>query len=396
MPNITAPAADADTGAARDEGSSLHTVADAVAELERREQARRAQRKADQAKTDDADEDAETDADDGDDEGDDDAPPAKPKDKAKSKAKAQADDDSEDDDGEDDDPKKRKAKADDEDEDDAEDPDADDQDEGDAEDDDADEGEADDKPAKKAKQPERVRIRLADDREVDATPDEVSQYVQEAVRERTQTAAARQQLQQHHQQLIEQGQILAQFAQALVGSEPDLQLAQTDLPAYTVQKELHRQRVQALQALQGRTQQAAQQAQQQHQQAFAQFVQREQQALLKAAPDLADPTKLAAFTGRVAKVAQRYGFTAQEMQQAHDHRIYLMLRDLGRLADIDAGERNTRKQLKKAPPVKVPEQRAPQGQRRNAGASDKNALKAFLKSDRSMRAVRDYIDRTSR
>lgn len=393
MPNLTAPAADADTGAARDEGSSLHTVADAVAELERREHARRAQRKADQAKDDDADDDADTDTDDGD-EGDDDAPTSKPK--AKSKPKAQADDDSE---GEDDDePKKRKAKADDEDEDDAEESDADEQEEGDDDgaDDDADKGEDDDKPAKKAKQPERVRIRLADDREVDATPDEVSQYVQEAVRERTQTAAARQQLQQHSQQLIEQGQILAQFAQALVGSEPDLQLAQTDLPAYTVQKELHRQRVQALQALMGRTQQAAQQAQQQHQQVFAQFVQREQQALLKAVPDLADPAKLAAFSGRVAKVAQRYGFTAQEMQQAHDHRIYLMLRDLGRLADIDAGERNTRKQLKKAPPVKVPEQRAQQGQRRNAGASDKNALKAFLKSDRSMRSVRDYIDRTSR
>lgn len=388
MPNPTAPAADADTGDARAAGSeststSLNSVADAVAEMERRDRERRASSKTAKAAT------PEDDGDEAEDDGDEDTrqvEKAKPEKKpAKQRAEAADEDegddeadDAGDDDGEGDDDIEAR--------DDGEDADAD------AE---ADDEPAEKKPAREPKAPAKVKLSV-EGKDIEATPEELSTYLSEAARERQQLAQGRQTVQQQMQQAAEHGRLLAEFAQALIGSEPDLQTAQNDPSRYLAEQALYRQRAQAVSALMQRNQAAAQQAQQQQQQAFAQFVQREQQALLKAVPDLADPTKLAAFSGRVSKVAQKYGFTAAEMAQAHDHRIYLMLADLHRLSDIDAGRAAVRKQLKSAPPIKAPEQRAALGQRNTNGLKDRSAKAQFMKSGRSMRDVRAFLAATDR
>lgn len=369
MSESQAPAAGADDGAARDEG--LSSVSDAVRELERRDRERAAARKAAA--------DQQADADDDDDE---------PQDRRKV---ANEDED------EDREPKKReKRAADDDSDDDGEAGDGDDEsgDDGDDGEDDA-EDEPKPKPKPEPEQPARVKLQI-DGREIEATPAEVSEYVREATAQRQQLEQQRQQIAQQAQALQQQGQALAQVAQQLLGQEPDLTLAQTDPGAYIAQQAQYRQRMALLQTLQGHTSQAAQHAQAQQQQAFAATVERERQALLKAMPELADPAKLSAFSGRIAKVAQRYGLSPQELQTAYDHRSYLMLHDLCRLADMEAERASVRKKLKGAPPLQQPEQRASTGQRNTADLRAKDAKSAFLKSGRSMRDVRDYLARTER
>jgi hypothetical protein len=383
MDDTLTPAAGADS-AARDEGFA--NVSDAVAELERREKARaaakRAERQAsdaDEGSDDDADEredkrhaereadrKAKARADDGEgDEGDDDA--------------AEGDDDAEADDDEDDKPRKRRA------------------DSGDEEDDDAEDAE-DARQRQREHPAPKIRLNL-DGREVEATPDEVQTYVRQAAEERQQVAQMRQHIVQEAQALQQQGQQLAQLAQALLGQEPALELAQSDPGAYIAQQALHRQRLQLVQQLQEHTQRAAQIAQAQQQQAFAQSVDRERQALLKAMPELADPAKLAAFQGRVFKVAQKYGIGPQELGNAFDHRSFLMLRDLARLADMEeAQSRNrekVREKLRNAQPLQPPKSGAVQRPRETQEIRAREAKKAFMKSGRTDRDVRRYLQRLS-
>lgn len=396
MPNPNAPAADADTGDAREEGYS--SVASAVAELERRDRERAAAAK--KAKAAPADDDLE-----------DDTAPARKRMKAAADAQSaeddgdedrrQVDQDEEDDEGEDK-PKRRAKKADeasdDEGDDDGEGADDEGDEEGDddqAEDDEAGEDAEDDEPKKKEpKAPAKVKISLGD-REIEATPDEVSTYLREGHAERQQMAEARQHIAQQAQALQQQGQMLAQIAQAMLGQEPALEMAQNDPGAYIAHQAQYRQRMEVLQQLQGHMQQASHIAQAQQQQAFAQTVERERAALLKAMPELADPAKLSAFQGRIAKVAQRYGLTATDLSGAFDHRSYLMLRDLGRLADMEAERGRVREKLKGAPPLKTPEQRASSAQRGPDG-KHKDAKRAFMKSGRTMRDARAFLAATER
>lgn len=379
MDETQAPAAGSES-AARDEGIS--NVAAAVAEMERREQERAAAKKSEKAAEKAAADDEEDDdsgrppakrVDDADDEED-----AKPKKKAKAVSEGddaddgeESDDDQEEDAEDDAEPKKR------------------------ARDDDGEDDQDDAEPEKKPAPPAKVKFNL-DGKDIEATPDEVSSYVKEAAQERQQMAQARQHIQQQAQQLAEQGRLLAQIAQQMIGQEPDIHLAQNDPGAYIAQQALYRQRMQVLQQLQGHTQSASQTAQAQQQQAFDSFVQRERQALLKAVPELADPANLAAFNGRIQKVAQKYGLTADELAKSFDHRSFLMLRDLSRLQDMEAERAKARDKLKGAPPLKAPEQRASNGQRMTSDLTNRKAKDAFLKSPKSMRDVRAYLSRTER
>lgn len=380
-------AADASSGA-RDEGFS--SVSDAVAEMDRRERERAAATKAKNAEAKAAAED-----DDGDDgeadgrrpakrvDGIDDDEPAKPK-----KAKA-ADEDEGDDDRDD----AQDAS------DDADEGDDDQQDDTKAEDDDGQDDDADDKADDKAedKTPKPVRFKVTlNDREVETTPEEVTQYLKESHAERQRAAQAREAATQQMQQIQQHAATLSQIAQLMLGTEPDMQLAQSDPGLYIAQQAQYRQRLAVLQQVQQLGADAQARQAEQQQQAFGEFAQRERQALLRAMPELADPDKLAAFKGRAVKVAQRYGISPDELGNQFDHRSFLMLRDLSRLHDMEAERAKTRKQLKAAPPLKAPEPGAAVGQRQGAKTKDRDAKRAFMKSPKSMRDVRAYLERTAR
>lgn len=384
MSDSQTSAADA-SGDARAEGFS--SVSDAVAEMDRREQ-ERAAAKAAKAKKAAAASNDDDDTDDGEADGrrpakrvdgidDDDEAPAKAK-------KAKPDDDEGDDDQADDDAKNK------DDDDDA------DEDEGDDEDDDQqDDDEDDDKPEDKKAKPVRFKVRV-DDREVETTPEEVAEYIKASSAERQLATQARQVAAQQMQQIQQHAATLSQIAQYMLGSEPDLQLAQTDPGTYIAQQAQHRQRLAVLQQIQQLGAQAQARQAEQQQQAFHEFAAGERQALLRAMPELADPDKLSAFKGRAVKVAQKYGIRPEELGNQFDHRSFLMLRDLSRLHDMDAERAKTRKQLKAAPQLKAPEPGAAIGQRQGTKTKDREAKRAFMKSPKTMRDVRAYLARTER
>ena len=135
--------------------------------------------------------------------------------------------------------------------------------------------------------PAKVKISLGD-REIEATPDEVSTYLREGHAERQQMAEARQHIAQQAQALQQQGQMLAQIAKPW-GKSRRSSWRRTTLARSSRTRRNDGQRMEVLQQLQGHMQQASQIAQAQQQQAFAQTVERERAALLKAMPELADP-----------------------------------------------------------------------------------------------------------
>ena len=383
MEDTTAPAAGADPSDARDEGFA--SVSDAVAELERREKQRAQERKAAKAASAGDDTKAAPAAEEGDDDDDTEAKPtkrkpepdAKPAKKAAPVAEGEDDDDGEEaeDNGEDED------QAD------------------EASDDDADD---DREPAKKPEPAPTPKVKLKiEGREVEADAAEVQDYVEKGVKYTRETQAiqqerqaidqGRQQLQQHVKALQDQAQALAQMAQAVIGTEPDLQLAQQDPQTYLVQQGLHRQRMQAYQQIMQQSQAAAQQAHALQQQQQGEAVARERASILKAMPELADSAKLASFQGRAAQVAQEYGYSGQDMQGMFDHRFYVMLRDLGRLRDMEAARAKGAQKLAAAPAKQLP---GPQASSQREGPRDAKKAKAeFLRSPRTLRDVKRALAR---
>lgn len=390
MSETLTPAAGTDDGDARE---SYDTVADAVRELERREREERAERR--QAKTlgerargegsdgEEVDPDPESKRGRRHDDVEDDPEPRK-----RAQPKAEAEDDDGDDDADDD------VDAD-EDEDDDEDAprkrqearqDDDDDEEGD------DEEERDERPLK-------LRV---NGQEVKATPRQVEEFVDKAVAASREVAAEREQLQQMRAQATQQLQAelaqarqqsmaLAQMAQAMIGQEPGLEMAQSDTQGYIVQKELFAQRRQALQNIMQHGQAASQREQAIQQQQRSEAITRERQAMLQQMPELADPRALAAFQGRVAKVAQMYGYGPQDMGQMFDHRFYVMARDLARLSDMLAARDQGRQKLRNAP-VKTPGAQASDKSNDRTSRSQKAAKKQFMQSGRTLRDVQRYLN----
>lgn len=395
MDDTTTPAAGANS-AARDEGFA--TVSAAVAELERREKARAAEKRAARAAKEG--DDAEGKAKEGDEDVEDDAGERDTKRPGEKRAKVaakddagdgEADDDSDDQDAEDDEdeeaPRKRRAA------DDSEDDDGDDDSDADSE---------DDEPEPKDKPPAKIKLKIAG-REVEATPDEVSQHVERSNNEVQQirrfAVEAKQHFDSQAAELRQQAQMLQQVATHLLGQPPDNALIQSAPQEYLAQEAAYKQRMQLVQALQNLNQQHAQRTDAEQQQARSALKQQQVAALLRAMPELADPTKLAAYQGRFSKVAQKYGFSAQEAENMLDHRMYIMVRDLGRLADMDeSAARNrekVREKLRNAEPLKSPKSGAVARPRDTQESRAKEAKRAFMKSGKTMRDLRRYVERTS-
>lgn len=214
---------------------------------------------------------------------------------------------------------------------------------------------------------------------------------QEVAHERQVVQAAWQQAQQTIEQANRAQQALIQFAQANLGQPPGLELAQVDPQAYLVQRGLYEQRVAQLQQVveQGHGLTRHQQALQQQQQ--AQFLERQNQALLAAMPELKETSKRTAFRQQALEVGERYGFQADEIGAIQDHRMLLILRDLAKAQQQantrDKATENVRQKLANVPP-KVAKTKAGESQ---STARNEEAKRQFMKSGRTMRDVERYL-----
>lgn len=383
------------------ENQSFNTVADAVAELDRRDAARRAERKA--AKADPKQAKAAA-GDEGEgEEGQEDDDDADPRHVDKSKAK-KVDSDKED-------KKPPRAAKEAEDEEGDGDADADDDQDDDA-DPDADEEEDDDakRKAKKAAaadddddsveiehegQKHRVPKALKDSfmRHGDYT-----QKTQQLAQERQVVHQAYGQAQTSLQQLTQVQSTLAQFAQAVLGEEPPLELARADPGEYAHQRALHDNRRKAMEHIleQGNAMQAEQQRMQQEQR--AQQLQVHKQVLFQQAPELRDDNHRAQFARVAGQYLTQFGFSPNDAMAIEDSRTLLLVRRLLHLEHA-AHERSKAAGTVQKRLADVPNKTHKPGAADAPGAAKSRnkdeAKKRFMRSSKSMKDVERYLAATS-
>lgn len=205
--------------------------------------------------------------------------------------------------------------------------------------------------------------------------------------------SAKQRTMADFQQLQQSQQALAQMAQALIGAEPDLSLAQTDPHSYLVQKGLYEQRVNQFRALMQQNDQLQQHQQQELQAKQAEFQQEQAAQLLKAMPELQQPEKFQAFRAKAIDAGSKYGFTPEEVAGVTDHRMALVLRDLAKFHAQQKQVGEVKTKLQNVPPKVAKPGAAQQGD----GSANRRAeaKREFMKSDRGERALRKYLAATS-
>lgn len=195
------------------------------------------------------------------------------------------------------------------------------------------------------------------------------------------------------QQLQQSQQALAQMAQALIGTEPDLSLAQTDPHSYLVQKGLYEQRVNQFRALMQQGEQLTQQQQAELQAKQAEYQQEQMTQLLKAMPELQQPEKFSAFRAKAIDAGSKYGFSPEEVAGITDHRMALVLRDLARFHAQQKQAGDVKTKLQNVPPKVAKPGAAQQGDLKSRDLAE--AKREFLKSARTDRDLRRYLARTS-
>ena len=238
--------------------------------------------------------------------------------------------------------------------------------------------------------PELVEVLATKAKELQA---DYTRKTQAVADDRRQVDAVKQQTVAQASQLQQTQQALAVMAQSLLGAEPDLSLAQHDPQTYLVQKGLYEQRVGQFRQLmeQGKTLQAQQAQQTEEQQ--QEYRTRESQALLKAIPDLTKPEKFAEFKSQAIGAGEKYGISADEIAQITDHRLVLALRDLAKYHAQAAQSGELKDKLKNIPPrMGKPGSAA---QQTPASQKSADAKREFMKSPRTDRDLRRYLAQTS-
>ena len=391
------------TPSASSQDRGIESIDAAMAELDRRDQERRAAKRAEKRAATEAQVRArgQREQDDDGDDADDDADPPRrverddkkakkaDQDKPEKKGKADASDEADDDDESDDD---ADSAADD---DEASDDDAETPDDEDASADDEDE----ERPTQALDDDTEIEIEHAGDKQKVKLSELRKGYLRQAdfTQKTTQLAQERQTVQQAAaqvttamQHLQQHQQVMAVFAQSMLGEEPSLELATQDPTQYTVQKALYDQRQRAVQTIQQHLAQTQHQQQQVHQQQLAAHTMQQMQALTQAIPELRDPKKREAFTRDVVEGAAKYGFTPQDVLQVSDHRMLVLLRDL---ASLQRGATRTQKvaeDVKKKLANVPPRQIKPGTASGNEGKSQKRA-EAKAKFMRSGRSIKDAM-----
>ncbi len=373
---------------------------EAVAELERRETERRAQKRADKAareeriaaereKAAEAEREIELEAQ-RENEGEEDTRPVKRKAEAEKKAEAKAEEDDEDTDDSEGDVS----------------PEEDDADDDSEADDEAEEVESIKKPAKLKVGDTEVEIPKGTPKAaVEAIKSlqqrltaDYTRKTQEAAEVRKASTERAQAADNLLQQVQRAQQAVVALAERMIGNPPPLELARADPAAYLEAKEGYEARVRDLQALTSQTGELTRSQQQQRQEAQQQALLEEAQRTVKMLPHLADPAKRTAFLESAVKSASQSGFTPEDVAGVTDHRMLHLLHRLvlaeTRLAAFEGASGSVKAKLANVPPKVM---KAGTASTQSEGQTNKHARakEAFLRSGRTLKDMRRYIDATS-
>lgn len=194
---------------------------------------------------------------------------------------------------------------------------------------------------------------------------------QELAEQRKAHEASQSTLMQQSQQLAQEREFIASLAQQLLPKAPDKSIMDTDPVGYMQAKAAYDESVNHLNQLSQQQQAAQQRFQAEQQQALAQHRKAEAERLLETMPDLKEPGKYSQFMTEAATVMQNhYGFSAEEVGEAMDHRFYPIFRDLAAYQRIKSGKGKAKQAVEGKPPVMRG------GKRRGPGAQKAAARKA--------------------
>lgn len=194
---------------------------------------------------------------------------------------------------------------------------------------------------------------------------------QELAEQRKAFEANQSSYQQQAQQLTQEREFVAGLAQQLLPQEPDPSTMDTDPVGYMQAKAAYDQRMGQLQKLSQQHHEAAQRHAQEQRQALTQQRKAEAERLIEAMPELKEPQRYGKFMSETSAVMQNhYGFSAEEVGQAMDHRFYPIFRDLAAYQRIKAGKGKAKQAVEGKPPVMRG------GKRRGPGAQRAAARKA--------------------
>lgn len=156
---------------------------------------------------------------------------------------------------------------------------------------------------------------------------------QELAEERKALATQKTEVEQNARTLQEQRDFILQVAQQFIPQPPDRRMMDPSSPsydpiAYMTQKEDYEAKVGALTKMQQESQatQARMTDEQKRQQ--KELREREAKLLADAMPELKKPEVYSKFWAEAVDTMSEYGFSAEEMAEAYDHRMYPIFRDL--------------------------------------------------------------------
>lgn len=144
----------------------------------------------------------------------------------------------------------------------------------------------------------------------------------------TQLAQEREALNTSRAELAERTQVvetilqnLSGFFDGLIPPEPDLTLARTNPGEFQYQKALRENAIAEIGRLVSMKGAVVEAKASFSDAELREYRAREDAALIKSLPNLADPAKRAAFDSRIKTAAKEFGFSDSEISQTHDHRI---------------------------------------------------------------------------
>lgn len=197
------------------------------------------------------------------------------------------------------------------------------------------------------------------------------------------------------QQTAQAQQAILAVAQQWIGEPPPLTLAHADPSAYLFQKGLYEQRLQQLQAVAQQGKGLSEAQQRQAEQARQAALAEESQKMVERLPQLAKPEARREFLTRAVQAVESSGFTADDVSGITDHRMLHLIHRLvtaeTKLAAMDKAGASAKTKLAAVPPrVLKPGVSTPPEQQRSDRA--KKAKQDFMRGDRSMQSVRRLLD----
>lgn len=197
-------------------------------------------------------------------------------------------------------------------------------------------------------------------------------------------SAAQQQIQARSAQLAQQQQffqqvlpIVLQKAQSAIPAEPDPTLLKTDPIAHYEQQVARNNAIAEYRKLEAAQAAHSQQLALAQQEQFKSYIAEQQRQLADKLPDIRVPEKRKEVYRGFVDTASRYGFSQEEVDSVHDHRLLHMVHDLSAKAaaydKLQAQRPKVVEKAKAAVPVATPQRRVSPDEARGQAREDQFA-----------------------